>query len=111
MLDLLEGRRSYCPESLEVKYEPGSDFQYSDAGFCIIEQLIEDVAGKAFKSVMNERIFESLNMQNSSLEYKMPAEKIYNFACGHNKDGKLVDGKYPIYPYPAAAGLKSIDCN
>jgi CubicO group peptidase (beta-lactamase class C family) len=107
ILDLLEGRKSYCPEPLEVNYEPGSDFQYSDAGFCIIEQLIEDVAGKPFKSVMNERVFETLNMRNSSLEYTIQAEISYNFACGHNKDGKLVDGKYPIYPYPAAAGLWS----
>jgi CubicO group peptidase (beta-lactamase class C family) len=107
MLDLLEGRKSYCPEPLEVKYEPGSDFQYSDAGFCIIEQLIEDVSGEAFKSVMNEQIFKPLNMRNSSLEYTIPADKSYNFACGHNKDGKVVDEKYPIYPHPAAAGLWS----
>jgi CubicO group peptidase (beta-lactamase class C family) len=107
MLDLLEGRKSYCPDPIEVKYEPGIDFQYSDAGFCIIQKLVEDVSGKDFKSVLKDRIFKDFNMRNSSLEFTIPAEKGY--ACGHNKDGKVVDGKYPIYPYPypAAAGLWS----
>ena len=27
------------------------------------------------------------------------------FSCGHTKTGNLVEGKYPIYPYPAASGL------
>jgi len=56
---------------------------------------------------MDELIFEPLNMKNSTLEYVIPEVKKYNFACGHNKYGKLVDGKYPIYPYTAAAGLWS----
>ncbi|MDM5155217.1 serine hydrolase domain-containing protein [Bacillus sp. DX1.1] len=107
MLDLLEGRKSYCPEPIEVKYEPESDFQYSDAGFCIIEQLIEDISGKPFKLLMDELIFEPLNMKNSKLEYSIPEVKRNNFACGHNKDGKLLGEKYPIYPYPAAAGLRT----
>lgn len=106
-LDLLEGRTSYCPEPFEVKYEPGSDFQYSDAGYCIIEQLIEDVSGKPFTRLMNELIFEPLNMNNSRLQYSIPKVGNSRFACGHDKEGKSVAGKYPIYPYPAAAGLWS----
>ncbi len=106
ILDLLEGRTSYYPEVAEVKYEPGSNFLYSDLGFCIIEQLIEDTSKKPFKELMNELIFQPLNMKNSTLEYTIPEVKDYSFACGHNKDGKLVDDKYPIYPY-TAAGLWS----
>ncbi len=34
-----------------------------------------------------------------------------NFSCGHNKNGELVDGKYPIYPYPAASGLWTTSLN
>lgn len=107
MLDIFEGRKSYYPEVAEVKYEPGSNFQYSDLGFCIIEQLIENTTKRKFKEVMNELLFLPLNMKNSILEYTIPEVKKYSFACGHNKEGKLVDDKYPIYPYPAAAGLWS----
>lgn len=105
MVELLEGRTSYCSVPIEVKYKPESDFQYSDAGFVIIQQLIEDVTGKPFKEVMNELIFQPLIMNNSTLEMTISEEKKEDFSCGHNKNRELVNGKYPIYPYPAASGL------
>jgi CubicO group peptidase (beta-lactamase class C family) len=104
IVDLLEGRTPYCNVPIKVKYEPESDFQYSDAGFCIIQQLIEDSFGKPFKEVMNELIFEPLKMKNSSLEQTIPLARREDYSCGH-KNGNLVNGKYPIYPYPAASGL------
>jgi len=105
MVELLEGRTPYCTDSIEVKYEPGSDFQYSDAGFCIIQQLIEDVTGKPFKELMHELIFGPLKMENSTLETEILEAKSGGFSCGHKSDGKIVDVRYPIYPYPAASGL------
>ncbi|SMF90872.1 CubicO group peptidase, beta-lactamase class C family [Paenibacillus uliginis N3/975] len=105
MVDLLEGRTSYCKEPIKMMYEPGSDFHYSDAGFCIIQQLIEDVFEKPFEVVMNELVFEPLNMKNSTIIQSIPTAMSEQFSCGHHKNGSLVDGKYPICPYPAASGL------
>ncbi|PEZ08064.1 penicillin-binding protein [Bacillus sp. AFS018417] len=105
MVELLEGRTPYCKERIEVKYEPNSDFQYSDAGFCIIQQLIEDVCGKPFTVLMNEHIFEPLHMKNSTLEQTLLKVRNGQFSCGHNKKGEIVHGEYPIYPYPVASGL------
>lgn len=104
MVDLLSGRTPYCKEAIEVKYLPGSDFHYSDAGYCIVEQLIEDVTGHPFAAVMSDLIFKPLRMNNSTL--KMP-DIIGNglFASGHHKNGDLVEGKFTVYPYPAASGL------
>ncbi len=105
IVELLEGRTPYCNEPIHVKYEPESEFHYSDAGFCIIQQLIEDVIEKPFKEVMDEVIFEPLKIKNSTLETVIYEAKRKDFSCGHNKNGVLVKGKYPIYPYPAASGL------
>lgn len=105
MVELLEGETPYCTVPIEVKCEPESEFHYSDAGFCIIQQLIEEVTEKPFHQVMNEQIFEPLGMDNSQLNRTMLEVDRENFSCGHNKNGELVDGKYPIYPYPAASGL------
>ena len=105
MVELLEGRTPYCKERIEVKYEPDSDFQYSDAGFCIIQQLIEDVCGKPFTVLMNEHIFEPLHMKNSTFEQTTFTVSRGQFSCGHNKNGEVVSSEYPIYPYPAASGL------
>ncbi|RLL48282.1 class A beta-lactamase-related serine hydrolase [Oceanobacillus piezotolerans] len=105
IIDLLEGKTPYCQTPIEVKYEPESDFYYSDAGFCIIQQLIEDVTEKPFNQVVRELIFVPLEMENSTYTTAITeSERVY-FSCGHNKDGNLVEGKYPIYPYPAASGL------
>ncbi|ETI70888.1 serine hydrolase domain-containing protein [Neobacillus vireti] len=104
MVDLLEGRTPYCNVPINVMYEPGSDFQYSDAGFCIIQLLIEDSFGKPFYEVMNEHIFEPLNLKNSSFPQTISKARREDFSCGH-KNGKIVNVKYPIYPYPAASGL------
>ncbi|MFD3450213.1 serine hydrolase domain-containing protein [Microbacteriaceae bacterium 4G12] len=105
VVDVLEGRTPYCNVPIEVKYEPGSDFQYSDTGFCIIQQVIEDSCAKPFAQVMNEHIFQPLKMENSTLEPFIQEESRQISSCGHNKHGELVEGAYPIYPYPAAAGL------
>ncbi|MGM0842146.1 MAG: serine hydrolase domain-containing protein [Bacillota bacterium] len=100
MVDLLQGKTAYCKVPIELKYEPESDFHYSDAGFCIIQLLIEDVTGKPFSEVMRERLFQPLHMKNSTF-----SPQFQNVSCGHTSDGKVVEGKYPIYPYPAGSGL------
>ncbi|MEI4770643.1 serine hydrolase domain-containing protein [Psychrobacillus sp. FJAT-51614] len=105
MSAILEGNTPYCTEAIKVTYEPESEFQYADVGFCIIEQLLEDVSEKPFKQLMAENIFKPLNMNNSWLESYIPEDRKNYFSCGHNKQGNLIDEKYPIYPYPAAAGL------
>ncbi|WRP08854.1 serine hydrolase domain-containing protein [Rossellomorea aquimaris] len=100
MVDLLQGKTAYCKVPIELKYEPGSDFHYSDAGFCIIQLLIEDVTGKPFSKVMSEHLFQAIHMEDSTFE--LPSQ---NVSCGHTNDGEVVNDKYPIYPYPAASGL------
>ncbi|MGE7930838.1 serine hydrolase domain-containing protein [Lysinibacillus xylanilyticus] len=111
MVELLEGQTPYCETPIDVKCEPESEFHYSDAGFCIIQQLIEDVTEKLFHKVMNEQIFEPLGMANSQFNTAMLEVDRQNCSCGHNKNGELVDGKYPIYPYPAASGLWTTSLN
>ena len=102
MRELLEGNSPYCNTPITVHYEPESRFEYSDAAYCVIQQLIEDVMKKPFSEVVEEQIFKPLQMTNS--RYKVD-QIDQNIASGHHKNGKVVIGKYPIYPYPAAAGL------
>jgi len=111
MVELLKGKTLYCKTPIDVKCEPENEFHYSDAGFCIIQQLIEDVAKKPFHQVVKEQIFEPLGMAYSHFNTTMLEVDRQNFSCGHNKNGELVDGKYPIYPYPAASGLWTTSLN
>ncbi|MGE7850523.1 serine hydrolase domain-containing protein [Bacillus paramycoides] len=103
--ELLAGKTLYCPVPIEVNYEPESEFHYSDASFCIIEQLLEDITGKSFSQLLEEFIFHPLQMKNSTLFSPKDMDKTDTFACGHNKDGTVTNEKYPFYPFPAASGI------
>lgn len=104
MVELLNGHTPYCKKAIEVKLQPESEFHYSDAGYCVIQLLIEDVTKKPFGQVVKELIFEPLNMENSSYPTVI-SETNGEFSCGHDRNGKVVEGDFPIYPYPAASGL------
>ena len=41
-----------------LRFEPGSDYGYSDAGYTIAAALIEDAAGRPFEDFLRERILE-----------------------------------------------------
>lgn len=107
MIKLLEGESHYNAYPINVTYEPGSEFHYSDAGYCIIQQIIEDVLKEPFPQVMDKFIFRPLNMENSKYVSSSSSICKENFSCGHSKHGDVVEGKYTIYPYSAASGLWS----
>ncbi|WP_242214734.1 serine hydrolase [Bacillus cereus group sp. BfR-BA-01383] len=103
--ELLAGKSLYCPVPIEVSYEPGSEFHYSDANFCIIELLLEDITGKPFNLLLQEYIFQPLQLKNSTVFSPEEINKIHTFACGHIKDGTVTTDKYPFYPFAAASGI------
>jgi len=107
MADILAGHTSYCLEPITIKYEPGSEFHYSDAGYCVIQQLIEDVMGRPFDHLLEEFILLPLQMTNSQILQSMRVERLDRLASGHQRNGEVVPRTYTIYPYPAAAGLWS----
>ncbi|PGU00301.1 MULTISPECIES: serine hydrolase [Bacillus cereus group] len=105
MSKLLAGKTLYCPVALEVSYEPESEFHYSDANFCIIELLLEDITGKPFNFLLEEYIFQPLQLKNSTIFSTEDINKLDTFACGHNKNGTVTNEKYPFYPFAAASGI------
>ncbi|CAM4287447.1 penicillin-binding protein [Bacillus manliponensis] len=105
MIDLLEGKTPYCKKSIQVTYEPESEFHYSDINFCMIQQIIEDVTGQSFEKIVQDLIFDPLHMKNSYFPFHNLKGNYNNFACGHDKKGHVINEKYPFYPYAAAAGI------
>ena len=56
-VDVLAGRTRFHPGPVEVTVEAGCDFNYSDAGFCVVEQLLVDATGKRFEALVQELVF------------------------------------------------------
>ncbi|MFJ8217949.1 serine hydrolase domain-containing protein [Bacillus cereus] len=105
MAELLAGKTSYCSVPIEVTYKPESEFHYSDANFCIIELLLENITGKTFNLLLEEYIFQPLKLQNSTVFSAEDISILDTFSCGHNKDGTVSNEKYPFYPFTAASGI------
>ncbi|WP_162848538.1 serine hydrolase domain-containing protein [Paenibacillus nanensis] len=107
MAEILAGGTRYHPAPVQVTEAPGTAFRYSDAGYCVIQQAIEDRCGKTFETVMDETVFGPLGMTESlycSPDRIMPADR---FASGHERSGARTRERFPVYPFPAAAGLWS----
>jgi CubicO group peptidase (beta-lactamase class C family) len=55
-------------EPVHLMCEPGSRFEYSGGGFCILELLIEEIAGQDFTGFMAEQVLGPLGMSSSTFE-------------------------------------------
>ena len=78
VLTLLKDRDS-------LYFEPGSQFRYSNSGYCLLALIIERVSGQSFASFMQERIFRPLQMAQSTV-YEA-SKPIINRAMGYRKKG------------------------
>ena len=107
LLDILQGKSPYNSKPVEIEYPPATRFTYSDAGYCVIEQLLTDVVGKPFGKLSRQLIIDPLGMTNSCFQHAFEFDDTTHVAVGHDRHGSVVDGTRPTYPYPAAAGLWS----
>lgn len=101
--EILNGYTRYNPAPLQVTYEPESEFSYSDGGYCIVEQIVEDVTGESFDAVMDRVIMAPLNLKSTT--YLNPYKMNKKTSAGHDQRGLRVEGKRAYYPYLAASGL------
>jgi CubicO group peptidase (beta-lactamase class C family) len=102
--EILETGR-WTPAPIRVGFEPGSRFAYSGGGYCLMEQLLEDVSGNPFSKLARELAFVPLQMQSSSFEQELPPERAGRAAAGHQWNGKTMPRRWNRYPATSAAGL------
>jgi CubicO group peptidase (beta-lactamase class C family) len=100
--ELLETGK-WTPRPVAVTVEPGARYLYSGGGYCIIQQLVEDVTGESFAKVAKSLVFEPLGMTHSTFERL--AESDGRVAVGHDSEGKALAEKWRVYSGVAAAGL------
>lgn len=66
---------NFC--DLDLDFEPGTQFKYSNSGYYILGQIIEIISGKTYTEVLNDKIFNPLKMKNSGVyQNSNPAEKM-----------------------------------
>jgi CubicO group peptidase (beta-lactamase class C family) len=56
----------FCSEDL--KFEPGSKFEYSSSGFLILGAILERITGKSYGSLLEECILKPAGMTNTGVD-------------------------------------------
>ena len=105
LVEVLDGKKPANSPSIRVDLVPGQRVRYSGGGYCVMQQLLIDVAGKPFPQVVDENVLRPLQMVHSTFEQPLPKSKVDSAAVGHLRNGQPVAGKWHTYPEMAAAGL------
>ena len=104
-LQILNGESPSQTKSVIVDRIPGTEFLYSNAGYSILQQLTVDVEQKSFPQIVRDRIFQPLEMNNTTFQQPLPEELIEIASAGHMSNGLPLAAKRYFFPNMAAGGL------
>ena len=104
ILQVLEGKPPANTPAIVVDMPPAWTFRYSGGGFCIVQQLLMDVAAAPFEEVMDDLVLQPLGMTSSAYRQPLPEARRDEAATGHQRR-RAIDDRWHTYPELAAAGL------
>jgi CubicO group peptidase (beta-lactamase class C family) len=86
-----------------LAFAPGTRWQYSDWGYCLLGLVIERVTGKPYAQVLHDQIFEPLEMHNTGYDQTQTILQLR--AAGYRLvDGQLKNAEYINMAGPFSAG-------
>ena len=110
LLDILDGKTTYNNRPARAEKTQGSVFEYSDAGYCVLQLLVQEITNKNFEDAVKEIIFDKLHLENTffaSSENLTYYENNKIMATGYDGEGVPIAGRFPFCPDLAASGLWS----
>jgi CubicO group peptidase (beta-lactamase class C family) len=104
-LQVLDAEPPANSRMVRVDTVPGARWRYSGGGITVMQQLVEDVVGQPFATLMRARVLDPAGMRASTFEQPLPEARERDAATGYRADGSPVTGRFHAYPEMAAAGL------
>jgi CubicO group peptidase (beta-lactamase class C family) len=104
-VQVLDGQVPANTAPVRVDTLPGAILRYSGGGMTVMQQMMEDVAGRPFPWLMYETVLRPLEMVHSSYDYNVSPEAAARAARAHDRQGAPIAGGWHRYPEMAAAGL------
>ncbi len=86
ILQVLDGEPPANSLPVRIDRVPGTEEYYSNGGYLIVAQLLEDVLSKPFSEVMHEAVFGPIGMTSSTFEQTLPVELETRAATPHGWD-------------------------
>ena len=93
-----------CFSKLELLFEPGTRFSYSNSGYFLLGVILEQITGESYENLLRHHIFDPVGMNDSG--YDTPQPLLSKRAAGYDKrfDGSCVNTAYIDMTQPYAAG-------
>ena len=108
LFDILEGHTKYNNRPVRAEKPQGTDFEYSDAGYCVLQQMMQSITGKEFSALLKELVFDELGMEHSFFASSSERENHkMKMTTGYDEAGLPIPGKIPVTPDLAASGMWS----
>lgn len=105
LLQILNGEPPANSGPIGIAMKPGTTWRYSGGGYCIVQQLLVDVSGQDFPTLLHDRVLAPAGMSASTFAQPLPAAFAARTAAGHDAGGQLIPGDAHLYPELAATGL------
>ena len=110
LLDILEGKTTYNNRPVRAEKMQGEIFEYSDAGYCVLQLLVEERMNVVFEDVVKEILFDKLHLKNTF--FASPKNLTYYennriMTTGYDGEGLAIAGRFPSCPDLAGSGLWS----
>lgn len=74
----------------EPKYDPGTAYLYSNAGFSIAGSMMESISGKPYETLLKERLFTPLKLSSAGFGAPATPGKVDQPYGHHRKFGRLL---------------------
>ncbi len=88
---VLKGEPPAGNKAAVVELPPGSKWQYSNIGYVVVQQLLEDVLGRPLESIARERVFAPLGMSSSTFAHPLPPDRQKSEALPHDGQGAVAE--------------------
>ena len=73
-------------KKLKIKFEPGTRYSYSGEGFYLLQFIVQQITGKDYETLSQERAFKPLGMTNTSQTWQTRFDTAICY--GHNAKGE-----------------------
>lgn len=105
LADIVAGVSPDHDGPIRVSRAPGQAFEYSDAGYCLLEAVIEAVTGASFARAMGDLVIRPLGLRSTAFWPGDAPGPLQDPVSGHHADGSRVAGERMHYGGLAASGL------
>lgn len=105
LTQVLDGKAPAKNDPVVLNKEPEESIYISAGGYAIVQQMLIDIEGESFPSLMEKRVLQPLAMTSSTFKQALNPSQIKRAATGYMSDGSIVPGKAHNYPVMASNGL------